>query len=751
MNSITIALAGNPNCGKTTLFNALTGARQRVGNWPGVTVERIEGRYRYGSTDVRVIDLPGIYSFSAQSVDESIARNYILNETPAVVVNILDATNLERNLYLTAQLLDMHVPVVVALNMMDLAGQRKLRIEVEHLAIHLQCPVIPIVASKKQGIDALRNAIDRVAKEQATPATRVRYDSVVEEALTRLTPRVADLAEARNVDTRWLAVKLLEGDELAQRLAGREVQDTVNTEVRRIEKHVGEDIGLVMIDGRYGFVHGLTRDVLHRGDERRKTVSDAIDKVVLHGALGIPIFLVVLFLVFALTIHVGGPFIDFFDRLCQTLFVDGVRAVLESWRAPAFLTALLADGVGGGIRTIATFIPPIFFIFLSLSLLEDSGYMARAAFVMDRLLRMIGLPGKAFLPMLVGFGCNVPAILATRTLENPRDRIMTVLMNPFMSCGARLPVYTLFAVAFFPRYAGAVIFGLYLTGILLAILTGLLLKKTLFQGRPSAFVMELPPYHIPTLSGIGFHTWRRLQGFILRAGKIILLAVIVLSLLNSVGFDKTGRFILVDEASENSLLSGVGRTVTPAFAPMGISRENWPATVGLFTGLFAKETVISTLDALYVRPDAASSETTSPVPPFHLWGGVGEAFRAIPEGFAPHQDAPAADKDLTHALHVHFRSGIAALAYLLFVLIYAPCIAAIAAIYRETNLRWMLFSVAYTTGLAWAVATGFYQVATFPRHPGASAGWLGTITGLAVLLVVGLRLWARYRASDRVQ
>ncbi|MBN1941794.1 MAG: Fe(2+) transporter permease subunit FeoB [Phycisphaerae bacterium] len=764
MDRITIALAGNPNCGKTTLFNALTGASQRVGNWPGVTVERIEGRYEYEQTDVQVVDLPGIYSFSAHSADESISRKYILMEKPAVVVNIIDATNLERGLYLTAQLLEMKVPMVVALNMMDVVRQRKLRIEVEHLAKHLDCPVIPIVASRKKGIEELRRAIHEVARERTVPGTRVAYDMVVEEALRALMKGCESAAADHRVHPRWLAVKLLENDELALQFVGGQCDAAVTDRARAIEKHVGQAIGLVMADGRYGFIHGLTRDVLHRDREIRKTLSDAVDKVILNRVVGIPIFLAVMLGVFLLTINVGAPFIDFFDQLCGTIFVDGFGELLQSWGAGAFLTAILADGLGGGIQTIATFIPPIFFIFLCLSILEDSGYMARGAFIMDRLLRKIGLPGKAFLPMLVGFGCNVPAILATRTLENPRDRIMTVVMNPFMSCGARLPVYTLFAVAFFPGRGGVIVFGLYMIGILLAICTGLLLKKTIFQGEPGTFVMELPPYHFPTLSGVLFHTWRRLMGFILRAGKVILLAVVVLSVLNNVGFQE-GRAAVITGRSDRSLLSGLGRSVTPVFHPMGITHENWPATVGLFTGLLAKETVISTLDALYSTPhltgqDAArtysptqptkvSHETAEPKEePFDFWGGIVGAVRSIPEGFAPGAGEKQDNRELAGQLRDHFGGRAEAAAYLLFVLIYAPCIAAVAAIYRETNFRWMLFSVLYTTGLAWVVATLFYQVCTFARHPASSALWISLATAMLLVPYAVLRLWMRYQKTE---
>lgn len=763
MQQLTIALAGNPNCGKTTLFNELTGSRQRVGNWPGVTVERIEGLYRHQPepeaepTEVKVVDLPGIYSFSAFSLDESIARQFILQGKPAVVVNCVDASNLERNLYLTTQLLEMKAPVVVALNMMDIAKQRRIRIEVEHLARHLGCPVVPIVASRGQGIDELKRAVASVARDHHVSQTQVHYDPEVEKALADLAEALTDCAAEHRVDARWLAVKLLEGDELARQYTAGQFDDLLDKRIPQIEKHVGEDIDIVVVDGRYGFIHGLARDVVHRDDQVRRTVTDAIDKVLLNRLVGIPAFLLVMFGVFKLTIDVGSPFIDFFDALCGTIFVDGVRHVLTAWASPTWLTALLADGIGGGIQMVSTFIPPIFFIFLCLSILEDSGYMARAAFVMDRLMRAIGLPGKAFLPMLVGFGCNVPAILSTRTLEHPRDRIMTVLMNPFMSCGARLPVYTLFAAAFFPRHAGLMVFGIYMTGVVLGILTGLMLKTTVLRGEATTFVMELPPYHIPTLRGIAYHTWHKLKVFILRAGKVIILAILILSMLNHVRLDATGMTVAPEAGGEDTLLARAGRGLQPAFAPMGVRERNWPAAVGLLTGLFAKEVVIATLDTLYTQQDASEASPAAPTNSdapdnaqpdggegFDFWAGIREAFAAIPQGFAGQDEQtellPSAFRG---AMAEQFDGRLGALAYCLFVLIYAPCIAAIAAIYRETNLRWTLFAVLYLTALAWVVATAVYQAGRLPHQAGASAAWVtGCLGGVAAFYLV-MRLAGR--------
>ncbi len=698
MKQFTIALAGNPNCGKTTLFNALTSSRGRVGNWPGVTVEHLEGEYQHGGATVRVVDLPGIYSFSAGSPDENAARNYVLKEKPDAVVNIIDARNVERGLYLTAQLLEMRVPLIVVLNMLDLAKRRHIEVQVDHLARHLDCPVIPMVAARKEGLDVLQTAVAAAAATHRISTTNVTYDEQVEKALARLIPEVTPAAERVSVPARWLAVKLLERDPVAEELTIGVCDELLAAEIVKVEKHIGEDIEIVMADGRYGFVHGLALDVSRRTGELRKNLSDAIDQIVLSRSLGIPLFLAVMYLVFTVTITFSAPVTGWIDATLGSLLVDRFGGWLTGIGAPVWLHVLLADGLGGGIQTVATFIPPIFFMFLCLSLLEESGYMARAAFVMDRSLRAIGLPGKAFIPMLVGFGCNVPGILAARTLENQRDRTLTILLNPFMSCGARLPVYALFAGIFFPKVGGAVIFALYLTGILLAVVSGLLFRRTILKGDATTFVMELPPYHLPRGVAIFHHTWERLKEFILRAGKIILILVLVLSVLWSVGTD--GSF--GNENSEHSVLSAFSRAVTPLFHPMGITDNNWPATLGLITGIFGKELVVGTLNTFYGANGAD----------------------------------PAA------SMLAAFDGQAGAFAYLLFVLIYSPCVATIAAIQRETGWKWMAFSVGYLTALAWSLATLFYQVATFAGHPAQSSCWIGTLLLAGLLFVSALKLFS---------
>lgn len=447
-----------------------------------------------------------------------------------------------------------------------------------------------------------------------------------------------------------------------------------------------------------------------------------------------------MYLVFSITINVGGPFIDFFDQLCGTIFVDGTAHLLAQINTPPWIAALLSDGVGGGIQTLSTFIPPIFFIFLCLSFLEDSGYMARAAFVMDRFLRAIGLPGKAFIPMLVGFGCNVPGIMSTRTLENERDRTLAILINPFMSCGARLPVYTLFAAVFFPQNGGLIIFTIYMIGIVLAILSGLLFRNILLKGEVSTFVMELPHYHLPTLNGILYHTWTRLKDFIWRAGQVILLVVIILGGLNSIGTD--GRVGI----PTNSILSALSRKVTPVFHHMGIRSDNWPATVGIFSGVFAKEAVVGTLETLYATMDTEADPSDTSDATYAPLEGIKAAFAAIPAGFKglgsalldplglggalKEIDTQASHEDST--FFQRFGSRTAAFSYLLFILIYTPCVAVIAAIARETSRKWAIFSVTYLTMLAWCIATLFFQVATLTQHPLSSGLWV-----LLCLIIMG--------------
>ena len=590
----TVAVLGNPNCGKTTLFNGLTGAKQQVGNWPGVTVEKKTGSYEYQEQHVELVDLPGTYSLDVgignTAIDEKLARDYVLANEADLYINIIDAGNIERNLYLTSQLLEMNRPMLVVLNMMDVAKEKGIKIDVDALSSRLGCAVIPVTASKSEGLAPLQDAIHhhleaRFESQSVSQTVRVTYSDDVEDALSRLDDVAGPQAQTLGVCPRWLSGRLLEGDQSLESLMPASSMAQVITVREGLKRDRGEDVDIIFADERYCFIGHLTDGVVLRSRKVSQSLTEKIDAVVLSRVLGLPIFLGVMYFMFMFTINVGSAFIDFFEILTGTLFVDGGRYVLEGAGAPELMITLLADGVGGGIQTVSTFIPVIGCLFLFLSLLEDSGYMARAAFVMDRAMRALGLPGKAFVPVLIGFGCNVPAIMATRTLEQERDRKLTILMNPFMSCGARLPVYALFAVVFFPDSGQNVVFALYLAGIAVAVLTGLIMKNTLLPGDMTPFVMELPRYHMPTLKGILLRTWDRLKSFIVKAGQTIVIMVVALSFLNSLGTD--GSF--GNENSEKSVLSYVGHSLTPAFAPMGMERDNWPAAVGIFTGVFAKE------------------------------------------------------------------------------------------------------------------------------------------------------------------
>ena len=748
-SSYTIGLVGNPNCGKTTLFNALTGSKQRVGNWPGVTVERKVGEYRLNEVRFEVVDLPGTYSLDVVdrevSLDEKVARDYVHANEADLIINIVDASNLERNLYLTSQLAEMRVPLLVVLNMGDVAASKGMQVDAAALAKQLGCPVIPVVASEGEGIDALKAAIKLAVAEQPRSTALINYAGALDHAVAGLALRLEEMAKAGGAglttSARWLAVRLLEGDDLARQVAGAELA----ADAAKRAEALGDDIDILVADARYNLANQIAKQAVTVSGQIGRDLTDRIDRVVLHRALGIPLFLVMMYLMFMFTINIGGAFIDFFDQFAGALFVDGFAAALAGLGAAEWLQVMLAKGIGGGLQTVATFIPVIGFLYLFLSVLEDSGYMARAAFVMDRFMRWVGLPGKSFVPLIVGFGCNVPAIMATRTLEHRRDRLITIAMAPFMSCGARLPVYVLFAAAFFPSGAQNVVFGLYLIGIAIAVLTGLVLKNSILKGEATPFIMELPPYHLPTVKGILIHTWDRLKSFMFRAGRVIVPMVLVLNFLNAVGTDGT----FGNEDSDKSMLAEVGRTIAPAFSPFGLNEENWPAAVGIFTGVLAKEAVVGTLDAAYTAlaesDAAASGEAAGEEEAFSLTGAVAAAFATIPAnlsdamgtwgdplgldvGDVSDQAAVAEEQEVATgtfgAMVSRFDGAAGAFAYLLFILLYFPCTAAIAAVYQESGARWTAFVAVWTSGMAYGLATLYYQAANFAREPASALAWI---------------------------
>ncbi len=739
MNTLTVGLVGNPNSGKTTIFNALTGARQKVGNWPGVTVERKSGFYRHDGS-VEVVDLPGTYSLISvsehSSIDERIACDFILSRKADVMVNVLDANNLERSLYLTLQLLDMRIPVILAVNMLDVAKQRQMNILLNVLQESLDCPVIGLEANKKKNIQALKTLI-------------AKHQTISKVTLTTLHPVIKNIIEdmANHIShdqAPWIAMRLLENDMFVRPLVSEEILQKIPAHQQHIQENLGEDADILIADARYRFIQDIIKKCVVKTGVLKKTMTDRIDSIVLHRVLGIPIFLGIMYSMFLFAINIGGAFQDFFDISSNTIFVQGLASVLTAMHLPNWLIALLAQGVGKGINTTITFIPVIAAMFLFLSFLEDSGYMARAAFVIDRLMRALGLPGKSFVPMIVGFGCNVPAVMGARTLDNKRDRILTVLMSPFMSCGARLAIFAVFTAAFFPTGGHNVVFVLYLTGIVIAVLTGLLLRKTVLKGDPAPLLMELPPYHVPDIKKLMLNVWQRLSGFVLRAGKLIVPICVLLGVLS--GLDADGS-ISNGDGDTNSLLAAAGRMVTPIFEPMGIFADNWPATVGLLTGVLAKEVVIGTLNALYSQ---MGHFTDLPIESFSFWGNLHEAVASIPANLSKLTGAfsnpvlaqapvSSLSNNVYGLMYKKFDGQIGAMAYMFFVLLYVPCVSTTAAVWRELNRSWALFSVFWSTAVAYGVAVGFYQLMTMMHHPVMSISWLAGIVLFFIIVITIMR------------
>ncbi|PVZ64351.1 Fe(2+) transporter permease subunit FeoB [Pelagibaculum spongiae] len=761
MSTLHIALVGNPNCGKTTLFNRLTGSKQTVGNWPGVTVERKQGRFLLAEQESLLTDLPGAYSLDLPveegAIDEQIARNFVLSDNADLVLNIIDASNLERSLYLTTQLLTMGKPMLVALNMTDVAASKGIEVNAQALSEQLGCPVVPISASKNQGMATLKQHIQAFSQRPELPFG-MQWPEVLANAINQLRTDLQPINAQHNFPHEWLALRLLEGTAPKEVKVSKSLQQRLDSMNSQIKTELAEDLDIIIADAQYSHIGGICQIAISKTRDLKKDITKKIDRWVLNRWLAIPVFLTVMYLMFLFSINIGSAFIDFFDISAGALFVDGPTAWLGSIGFPEWLITIITS-IGAGLQTVATFIPVIIFLYLFLSFLEDTGYLARAAFVIDKTLQAIGLPGKAFVPLLVGFGCNVPAITATRSLDRERDRLVTIMMAPFMSCGARLPVYALFAAALFPQNSQNVVFALYLTGIAMAMLTGFLLRKTLLPGQSSPMVMELPSYHMPNLSTIWIQCWKRSKSFLLGAGKTIVIVVAALNFVGSIGAD--GSFGNND--SENSILSVAGKAITPAFHPLGITDENWPATVGIFTGIFAKEAVVGTLDALYARTETNPEDAAE----FSLVDTIAEAFATIPANL---QDVMAnlsdplgmdlaASRELDDAAEAQevtkgtfkeiqavFPSAAAAFAYMLFILLYTPCVAALGAIQREAGKNWMLFSAAWTFTMAWIVSVGFYQISQISVQPIISMSW---VAGLIVLSLAGLSMMKRWQINQQ--
>lgn len=733
-------LLGNPNCGKTTLFNELTGDNQRIGNWPGVTIEKKTGYFKSRQQEIKITDLPGVYSLvtdeNSVSQDEWIASKAVIDIEADGIINVVDACHLERHLYLSSQLLELGRPLILVLNMMDIAEQRGIHINVEALSEALSCKVIPMQAHKGIGLESLQQTLAEPLKKSAVPSLQLPP------ALKQRLHALEQALITKNVKpalSRFYAYRILEGD---YRLAlSFEMTD---------EACDAGDTDIILADARYQAIHQLVSQVQSKQQDMSNFITAKIDSIVLNRFLALPLFLAVMYLMFLFAINIGGAFQDFFDISTDTVFVQGSAWLLQQMHAPDWLIALLANGVGKGINTTMTFIPVIAAMFFFLSLLEASGYMARAAFVVDKLMRLLGLPGKAFVPMIVGFGCNVPAIMASRTLESNRDRLLTIMMSPFMSCSARLAIYAVFVAAFFPSGGQNVVFSLYMIGILMAVFTGFILKKTKIKGEASPLILELPAYHKPSLKRLLRDTKMRLSYFIKRAGRMIIPICVVLGALNAISFSGHIQF---GEASTESVLSYIGRWLTPLFSPMGIEQDNWPATVGLLTGMLAKEVVVGSLNTLYAQLPQAGAQAAAH---FDLWAGLSEAFHSIAENFSHLKQAmlnpvlasaptDAFSQSAYGAMAAKFQGKSGAYAYLLFILLYIPCVSTMAVIRQEAGRSLMWFSIIWSFVLAYALAVIFFQMAQFLQHPGMSIAWIVSM-GLLLALVIG---YARFGKQDQ--
>ncbi len=749
MKKLTIGLIGNPNSGKTTLFNQLTGARQRVGNWAGVTVERKEGQFSTTDHQVTLVDLPGTYSLttisSQTSLDEQIACHYILSGDADLLINVVDASNLERNLYLTVQLLELGIPCVVALNMLDIAEKQKVRIDIDALSARLGCPVVPLVSTRGRGIDALKLAVDRHQKN--SPVELVHYAQPLQREANALAGAMAQ--EMPLTQRRWLGLQMLEGDIYSRAYAG-DAALKLNATLTRLQREI-DDPALHIADARYQAISAICDVVSNTLTAEPSQFTAAVDRIILNRFLGLPIFLFVMYLMFLLAINIGGALAPIFDAGSIAIFVHGIQWLGYTLHFPDWLTIFLAQGLGGGINTVLPLVPQIGMMYLFLSFLEDSGYMARAAFVMDRLMQALGLPGKSFVPLIVGFGCNVPSVMGARTLDAPRERLMTIMMAPFMSCGARLAIFAVFSAAFFGQEGALIVFSLYVLGIVMAILTGLMLKHTIMRGEASPFIMELPVYHVPHLKSLLLQTWQRLKGFVLRAGKVIVIVSIFLSALNS--FSLSGK--AVDNINDSALAS-VSRVFTPLLQPIGVQPDHWQATVGLFTGAMAKEVVVGTLNTLYT----AEHIQEAPFDPagFSLTDELGtaaeETWASLRDTFslsvlANPIEASKGDGEMeTGTMGVmseKFGSASAAYSYLIFVLLYIPCISVMGAISRESSRGWMGFSVLWGLNIAYSLATVFYQAANVSQHPTYSLICIMIVILFNIVVIGGLR-----RARSRV-
>lgn len=661
---LTIALAGNPNCGKTSLFNLLTKSRQHVGNWPGVTVEKKEGSLKFKGQSYKIIDLPGTYSLGAYSEDEIVARNYILKDKPNVVINVLDSTNLERNLYLTMQLIEMGANVVIALNMIDQAEALNIKIYIDKLSKKLGVPIVETSAFKNRGIENLIET--SIKSDKNKNSLKIDYGEDILKEIENLSKYLLPYKEKLDFPVDFTALKLLEGDSYIEDKIKNLKDETLLCKIKEskdsLEKKLGFEVDMAIVDKRYAYISSLTQDIIKKPENKSITITEKIDKIVTNKYLGIPIFAIVMYLLYELTFVIGASMQESFGYFIGDLGL-GVSNFLAERGAPELLVNFVNDGLFGGLGAVLSFLPLIMVMYFLLGILEDSGYMARAAYVMDRLMKTLGLHGKTFVSMIVSIGCNVPGIMSTRTLESKKDRMIAILINPFISCGARMPIYAVFVQAFFQRNQGLVLFSLYSLGILVALISGKIFSKTLFKGESSYFVMELPSYRMPSLKNVFLLMWEKAGAFFKKAGIIIFPMIIILWALSILPLG-------VEPNSEGSILGIIGKAVSPIFSLAGYG--TWQAGVSLITGILAKESVVATM---------------------------GMVYSGISEGDV-----------LVNTIHQVF-TPLSAISFLVMTLLYTPCLAALGAIKRETNsMKWTLFSAIYTFLVALILSTIIYQV-----------------------------------------
>ena len=692
--SIKIALAGNPNCGKTTLFNALTGSNQFVGNWPGVTVEKKEGKLK-GNKDVIIMDLPGIYSLSPYTLEEVVARNYLIGERPDVIINIVDGTNIERNLYLSTQILELGIPVVMAVNMIDVVNKNGDRISLEKLSSSLGCEVVEISALKGTGIQEAADKAVALAGKQAQTVVH-KFDAKVEDAIAAVSAKLEGVTESQK---RFFSIKLLEKDsKIAEQM--NNIPD-VSEQIQSLEEIFEDDTESIITNERYVYITSIIKDCVVKNKKNVLTTSDKIDRIVTNRWLALPIFAVVMFIVYYVSVTTIGTIVT--DWTNDVLFGDiippAIESLLVSVDCADWLQGLILDGIVAGVGAVLGFVPQMLVLFIFLAFLESCGYMARVAFIMDRIFRKFGLSGKSFIPILIGTGCGVPGVMASRTIENDRDRKMTIMTTTFIPCGAKLPIIALIAGAFFDN-SGAIAWSAFLIGIAAIICSGIILKKTkMFAGDPAPFVMELPAYHMPTVGAVLRSMWERGWSFIKKAGTIILLSTIVLWFLMSFGWVDGGFGMLEAEQLDSSVLAKIGSAIAWIFAPLGWTQagEGWKMAVAAVTGLIAKENVVATFGMLFGFAEVAEDGA-------EVWGSLAAVM-----------------------------TPIAAFGFLTFNLLCAPCFAAMGAIKREmNNAKWFWFAIGYQCVLAYIVAMCIYQLGTL-----VTGGGFGVGTAASLLLVIG--------------